>query len=137
MATARVLTKWVEGVGGRPRWAQLGVVFPQLAWREAARIDGRLMPPSPNLCLVEVECTAAELAAIDADPRFKVVYDDLTRSQAATPQVAEFGQLRAWLASNGVQPPDLDAVVGANVGGRRRGVIERRLAGWVRGRPRA
>lgn len=59
------------------------------------------------------------------------------RPRNQTPSAAEFGQMRAYLASKlGLTPAQLNAAVGPNPGGRSRGQIAQALAGWLKQQPK-
>lgn len=49
---------------------------------------------------------------------------------------SEHGQIRSYLASRGVTGQALNDAVGANEQGQTRDGLERRLAAWLRQRPR-
>lgn len=53
------------------------------------------------------------------------------------PTAAQFGQLRAWLATNGCTPAMLNAAIGNAPQGRAIGTIADGLRGWLKTRPKA
>ena len=139
MSVARILTPWVgTGRGEDPRRPAVLVHHALLRCTDVTATPGGNLPPNPNLCVVQIVCSDAVLAQIEADARYKVIDTDaLGRHRDGLPDAAEFGQLRAWLATNGVRAGDLNAAAGAGVGGRTRRQVAQQVAGWLRGRPRA
>ena len=52
------------------------------------------------------------------------------------PTASEFGQLRAWLARQGVKQADIAAAIGNNVKGRSHRQIAAELCAWCRTLPK-
>lgn len=48
-----------------------------------------------------------------------------------SPGAAEFGQLRSYLATNGVSQADINSVIGTDVGGQTRSEIVDKLKAWL------
>ena len=55
----------------------------------------------------------------------------------AEPPPNEWGQLRSYLAKQGVKQADIEAAVGGSVAGRKRGEICNTLKAWLKTRPKA
>ena len=53
------------------------------------------------------------------------------------PPANEWGQLRSYLAQQGVKQADITAAVGGSAAGRKRGEICDQLRAWLRDRPKA
>lgn len=60
-----------------------------------------------------------------------------TTPPSASPSAAEFGQLRAFLAMNGVSQAEIDAAIGKTISKRTRAFIAEQLRDWLALRPRA
>lgn len=60
-----------------------------------------------------------------------------TTPPSANPSAAEFGQLRAFLAQNGVPQAEIDAAVGKTISKRTRAFITEQLRDWLALRPKA
>lgn len=129
-----VLTYWV-GTGRSTRDARrpalmdvhrlpLEDVTHQPAGRDLTRLQ-------PNVVLVKVRCSAAQLTALRADPTAHVLASEVELDRV--PTVAERGQLRAWLLSRGARLQDLDSATGPP-GLARREALEV-LRGWLKQRP--
>jgi hypothetical protein len=60
-----------------------------------------------------------------------------TTPPSVSPTAAEFGQLRAFLAQNGVAQAEIDAAVGKTISKRTRAFIAEQLRDWLSLRPKA
>jgi hypothetical protein len=60
----------------------------------------------------------------------------MARPKNDVPSAAEFGRLRAWLATHGLTPAHLNAVLGPTPAGRSRADITALLKQWLAQRPK-
>lgn len=56
---------------------------------------------------------------------------------STSPSAAEFGQLRAFLAQNGVSQAEIDQAIGKSISRRTRSFIAGQLRAWLTLRPKA
>lgn len=78
MIRAQLLTPWT-GDGLRTETAFLPLVAGRYSLAECRDVTGQAayaLPPSPNLLVVEVGCSEAVLAQIEADPDFAVLWSE-------------------------------------------------------------
>jgi hypothetical protein len=126
---AEICTPWVGdgltiGTGFRPLLSEEYTVDYRDTTGQA------LLPPKPNLYVVYVDVEESELALIQADSRFYVLY--VGDGQNEEPPANEFGNLRSYLGQNGVDQEDITAAIGSSSGGRDRGQITEDLKAWLR-----
>ena len=137
MMIAQVLTPWLmEEDNERALLDTLLVNHQGWKWTDITGQPRANISPDPNLYVVEVECDAKTLAAIEADSRFTVLWDDTKRPTSA-PSAAEFGLLVAYLGRNGLAASAARAVIGNNPAGRTRAEISATLIAWLATRPKA
>ncbi|MCC6188203.1 MAG: hypothetical protein IT318_04185 [Anaerolineales bacterium] len=140
MATALVLSHWVELLdddGALCRTPLLDELAQpgRFAWRDVTGQLARRIGAagSPNVVALLVRCDAALLAAIDADPRFRVLYDDGSRPAERTPTDAQFGAVRNFLSNRlGFTAAQIDAAIGTSHGGRTVAQIVTALLAYLR-----
>lgn len=141
MPDALVLTPWVEttdpdtGLTGRTVLLQEMAQPERLVWVDVtAQFSGRIGAVGlPNVCAVWVRCDDAMLAAIDADPRFRVMYDDTSRLASRTLNNQQFNAVRTFLANRlGFTIEQIDASVGTRHNGRTVAEIVAALISYIR-----
>lgn len=66
----------------------------------------------------------------------KAALANAIKDRTAPPSAAEFARLLAYVRSAGLTLAQVQAIVGAGVGGRRRDAIARLLAAWLQQRPK-
>lgn len=59
-----------------------------------------------------------------------------TTPPSSSPTAAEFGQLRAFLAQNGVSQAEIELAVGKSISRRSRALIAAQLRAWLIRRPK-
>lgn len=134
---ARVLTPWTQDeiIGKHALLDTLLVNHQGWKWTDVTAQPSANLHPDPNLYVVEVECDAKTLAAIEADSRFTVLWDD-TKRPTSVSSAAEFGLLVAYLGRNGLAASAARAVIGNNPARRTRAEIADILREWLRTRPK-
>ena len=74
---AQILSPWIgSGTDADQNRPLLNDVYPKADWTDVTEQPTENLHPDPNLYIVEVECDAATLAAIEADSRFLVLWSE-------------------------------------------------------------
>lgn len=74
---AQIITPWIgSGTIEDPYMSLVGQAFKLQKLSDVTDQRGNMLPPNPNLSVVEVECDAPTLAAIEADNRFMVLWSE-------------------------------------------------------------
>lgn len=127
--TARVLTVWTGDGMNVPYHPAGDDSFTWERWEDRA---GQDVPADPNVCVVDVWCSAAVLAAMEASNEVYVVWDTPNpKKPHGAPTAAEFNKMRVWLRKH-MSNSQVDAAVGTAVNGRARWLIGDSLAGWLK-----
>ena len=79
MLRARVLTPWAgTGTPADPFRPKLRDDYPLVQALDCTGQPAANLVPSPNACTVEVVCTDAVLAQVEADPAYAVLWSETT-----------------------------------------------------------
>lgn len=78
MITARVLTPYTGSGSPLDLYRPLIVdAYPLDSWQDVTRTPAQSLIPAVNLLVVQVSCTPETLAAIEADSRFSVLWQEV------------------------------------------------------------
>lgn len=139
MANALVLTPWVSttdpdtGADSRTVLLQEMAQPGRLAWTDVTGQAAPRIMQALNVCAVWVTCDDTMLAAIDADPRFRVLYDSGSRLASRTLNNPQFNAIRNFLINRlGFTSAQVDAAIGTSHGGRTVAQIVDALIAYIR-----
>ena len=127
MSYAEILTPWTGDGSRADPYRPLVFYDYTLRLMDATNANP---PYQPNVNVTYCEGEDAELDAVAADARFYILYRDGT--ETGVPPTNEFGQLRGYLAQQGMDQEDIDAAVGTSANGRTRAEINEDIKTYLR-----
>lgn len=149
----QVVTVWTAktSYGNYP----LVVIDYPMPWQDVTGQPSENLWPDPNIYVVEAKAEELVLDNIDSDSDYLVLWSEEMVEEDFAPQTFsilaaprqgkdkdgvpppnEFGQIRSFLARNGVSQAEITEVVGVGAQGRSRGEIAGLLRGWMKGLPK-
>ena len=87
--------------------------------------------PEPNLVVIEYTDSNNKTSLIELDSEFFILSDEVKKEQDI-PDLAEFGQLRSYLAQQKMPQSFIDEAIGGAPKGRTRKEITEELKDWLR-----
>ena len=120
---ALILTPWTGlNISDDPNRPLVADAYKLQRWVDVTGQPVLELQPNPNLYAIEAELTADELAKIEADPKFYVVWSD-SKKPETKPSTAEFATTKDWLKAQGFSQATLDTALGTIVSNRPRAQI--------------
>jgi len=113
MNKAHILTPWDgDGSEDNPYHPLLSDAFPTTqSWRD---VTGQPVPnlhPDPNLLVIEVICDKETLSAIEADPRFLVIWGSDMSDKNEKPSTKIVSDIRSWLTSQSLSTSQATSII--------------------------
>ena len=152
----QVVTDFVgTGTEADPNRPAIGDDYALSKWEDVTGTPSASITPASNTYVIQAEAAESVLDSIEADNDYLVLWssriDEAEIVQAQTymvfslaakerqakdkggvPDANEFGQIRSYLARNGVSQAQIKAVIGTGANGRTRGEISGLLREWMK-----
>ena len=133
MIRSMVISPWHgDGTEDGPMVGRVAVDYALATYRDAT--DDAPTPPAAGFMVASITLDDAQFAALEADADYHVLWDEPNpRPPDAMPPASEWGQLRSFLARQGISQAQIRAAIGQNINGRSRAQIASQLVAWLHG----